>query len=223
MNLLFTEKTSLKMGLLGFVFSVIGYLLEEYIALPRLWVWILSAVVLTFAGCLFGRLIEHLHRGAYTDSLSGLRNRRFLYNKLTVEMERVNRNKTCLSMLMIDIDNFKEINDNYGHLKGDKIIRMLAKAMKSNKRATDTVARLGGDEFIIVLPETDFNGARSVVSRLLKSIAQMKSSPKFSVSIGITSTLDKIEVRKFIKQADSDLYKEKARKKDLGTDYSSAI
>lgn len=107
-----------------------------------------------------------------TDALTGLFNRRKFFEELEREMERANRYGSKLSLIMLDIDHFKSVNDQYGHQAGDAVLRSLSKVLIANTRKTDVVARYGGEEFIILLTETGFQGAMDVAKRINEQVAR---------------------------------------------------
>ena len=132
---------------------------------------------------------------AYKDELSQLVNRRGYNNALTNEWARCKRSKQSISMLIVDIDNFKEFNDKFGHAKGDELILLASETlMTATSRSSDVVARYGGDEFIILLPDCNRQGASGIAHRLVKRFNALNTShnsllkmAKFSISIGISS------------------------------------
>lgn len=137
------------------------------------------------------KLMEiELENHAHTDFLTGLFNRRFFYELAEKELERVKRYHKPLSLLMLDIDNFKRINDNYGHNIGDIVLKKLAEICISTIREIDIAGRLGGEEFGIVLPETQIDDAVEVAERLRKTVesAIMQIDEeilfRFTISIG---------------------------------------
>ena len=107
---------------------------------------------------------------AYTDFLTGLKTRRHFEEQLDREIKRAERNGSPLSVILIDVDNFKPVNDRYGHQTGDTILREIASRLMKGRREIDTVARYGGDEFIIVLPDTNLVGADHVAQHLREEI-----------------------------------------------------
>ncbi len=109
---------------------------------------------------------------ATLDELTGVYNRRYLLKELGREFENAKRYGRELSVLMIDIDNFKEINDTYGHLAGDRILKGVASILAGSLRAGDILGRYGGDEFLAVLPETGFESAQNVVLRLWINVVE---------------------------------------------------
>jgi diguanylate cyclase (GGDEF)-like protein len=121
---------------------------------------------------------------AMTDSLTGLCNRRAFEQRLAVEVSRANRLRYALSLLMIDIDDFKRINDTFGHPAGDQVLRKVAEMLGCTARATDFVARLGGDEFAVILPGTGLAGARHIGERCRAAI-EAASWPHTAVRISI--------------------------------------
>ncbi|WP_159445557.1 sensor domain-containing diguanylate cyclase [Oceanospirillum multiglobuliferum] len=130
---------------------------------------------------------------ANTDELTNLPNRRQFMERLGVEFSRSNRYGTPLSLLMIDIDHFKKVNDQYGHAVGDDVLRLLAKTCLGLLRDTDIAGRLGGEEFAVVLPQTDQAQALQVAERMLQTLAALELELadqkilKFTVSIGVAT------------------------------------
>jgi diguanylate cyclase (GGDEF)-like protein len=114
------------------------------------------------------RKLEHM---AIHDRLTGLYNRIRLDEKLTAEIKRANRYRSLISVVMLDIDNFKAVNDDYGHLAGDKVLRQLAARITESLRETDLAGRWGGEEFLIILPETDQTQALQLAERLRETFA----------------------------------------------------
>ena len=136
------------------------------------------------------RLFQEVQSLALTDPLTGLHNRRSFFQLGRVEFSRAHRMERPLSCMMLDLDHFKQINDNYGHLLGDQILQEFAKRCKDSVREMDLVGRYGGEELIILLPETDLITALQVAERMCKSIAKapMKVPSQeinVTVSIGI--------------------------------------
>ncbi len=152
---------------------------------------------------------------SHTDPLTGLNNRRFMMEGLNSEFDRSRRKQSPLSMIMIDIDHFKKINDSYGHQKGDAVLRGLADLLKQHLRQYDTAARYGGEEFALILPETGMEEAMQVAERLRvateKLIFEDLSELQMTASFGIASApAESIQsVDDLIREADYALYNAK--------------
>lgn len=157
---------------------------------------------------------NRLYTEAVTDSLTELYNHKFFQKRLREEIERSLRYHHPLSLLMIDIDNFKLINDRYGHQAGDQALKSVADILKFNMRLVDITARYGGEEFAIILPETPLEGARIAAERLRRVVENSVKveKTKVTISIGIASC-DKLNTaltpEQLIKQADEQLYRAK--------------
>lgn len=129
-----------------------------------------------------------LHALATTDGLTGLNNHRAFQEQLTMEFQRSRRYQSSVAILMIDVDNFKQYNDRYGHPAGDQILGRVAALLQQTARTTDFVARYGGEEFVMLLPETDREGAMELAERVrAKVAAQEWGRFPITVSVGITS------------------------------------
>ena len=158
------------------------------------------------------QLHAEVHKMAITDALTGLYNRRGFYTMGEREFERTLRFNTSLSIILLDIDLFKQINDTYGHSVGDKVLQLVAEQTQRSVRKVDIVGRYGGDEFILLLPDTDRFGASAVADRLRKHIStislQVENTPiTISVSMGIVELIPKIDkLEDLIKRADEALY-----------------
>ncbi|PJA31306.1 MAG: sensory histidine kinase [Zetaproteobacteria bacterium CG_4_9_14_3_um_filter_53_7] len=137
------------------------------------------------------RLLEELHLRATTDLLTGLSNRRHLVEMMEAEIERCERYDHPMSLLLLDADDFKSINDNFGHGTGDLVLQAIADKMQGHARKLDMAARWGGEEFCILLPETSIANARTVAERLLEDLHTInRSIPELgdlvvSASIGV--------------------------------------
>ena len=136
-----------------------------------------------------------LERLAVTDYLTGIYNVRFFYNRLDEEFSRAERHRMPLCCMMFDIDNFKKINDTYGHRVGDMILREFAQLVRNHTRKSDIFARYGGEEFIMLLPQTSLTGSLAEAERLSKVIRKhqfyaFKNGEKITVSVGIACSSD---------------------------------
>jgi diguanylate cyclase (GGDEF)-like protein len=148
-----------------------------------------------------------------TDGLTGLYNHRHFQEQLEVEVKRGQRYDLNLSLIMIDLDHFKEFNDSYGHLEGDSLLRKIAQILKSSLRETDFVARYGGEEFAVILPETNKEGASIAAERVRRAISEQifgEVGAKMTISLGVASYPDDACLRAdLIRKADEALYRAK--------------
>lgn len=130
-----------------------------------------------------------LLRSGFTDVLTGWYNRRYLQVRIKEELARVRRHSTPLTCLMLDIDHFKKVNDEYGHAAGDEVLRDLAQLIEGEIRATDVAARYGGEEFVILLPDTDENSGALLAERIRGAVAAHPFTVADGVSISITVSI----------------------------------
>jgi two-component system, cell cycle response regulator len=151
-----------------------------------------------------------------TDPLTGLYNRRFLNERMLEELDRAQRYQYPISCLMLDIDNFKEVNDSKGHIQGDRILQEISVLLKNCSRVVDIPVRYGGEEFLLVLPQTDLGGANVVGERIRKTIETtqfFKEDPKMQVTVSLGAAAfshDQIHsAEKLLKLADEALYEAK--------------
>jgi len=158
------------------------------------------------------RMMQKLQKLATTDGLTKLYNSRSFYSQLELEVDRYNRYKHPLSLLLLDIDNFKEFNDTFGHLEGDKVLVRFSQIIKSCLRTNDSAYRYGGEEFTVILPETNGDEAKTVAQRIRSSLESEKFKPipdknaKITISIGVTQYFPKEELSAFIRRADKAMY-----------------
>jgi len=151
---------------------------------------------------------------ARTDSLTGISNRRDLTNRITQEISRANRFKRTFSLLMLDLDRFKRINDDYGHLAGDHLLKEISGKMKSLLRTIDTCGRWGGEEFLILLPETPPSGAFLVAENMRSAIQSLRVTfndqvLQVTVSIGVHQYHEGETIDECLRLGDEALYKAK--------------
>jgi diguanylate cyclase (GGDEF)-like protein len=134
---------------------------------------------------------EELERLSLTDGLTGLANRRFLVQQLNEEALRFRRTKKEFSVLMADVDHFKQYNDTFGHPAGDEVLKRVARLLQASVREIDCVARYGGEEFCVMLPETDATGAMILAERICEHVAATEfPGQKITLSLGVASLPD---------------------------------
>ena len=164
---------------------------------------------------------QHLEYQTQVDSLTGLFNRRAFENKMNEEFERSKRYHNQLSILILDIDNFKMINDTYGHHGGDAALVKISETLRERTRQSDFPSRYGGEEFVLVLPETDQDNALQVANKIHESIRRNSFGTTtrpftLTVSIGVSSTSAQVysDWRDLVADADRALYLAKNSGKD---------
>ncbi len=164
-------------------------------------------------------LLAALERQAREDPLTGLLNRRALNDKLAAELQRARRHQRPLCLALLDLDNFKDINDTLSHIIGDHVLIQTARLLEANRREGDGIARIGGEEFVILFPETTINAARAVCERLLACI-RTNDWPAHGVkrsvtaSLGVTQYLAEEEPMALLSRADLAMYAAKRSGKD---------
>lgn len=155
---------------------------------------------------------RELERLSVTDKLTGVSNRLRLDEVIKTEMGRAERYGHPLALIMADIDNFKKVNDTYGHQVGDEALVGFARILKKNSRSSDTVGRWGGEEFMILLPETDLKGAARKAEELRQHIVNRKfpGSGRLTACFGVAQFKEGEEEKDFVRRVDMALYKAKA-------------
>lgn len=169
------------------------------------------------------KMNRKLQKLAHTDDLTGLYNYRFLIKHLENELKKCKKSNRLLSVLMLDIDHFKKVNDKYGHPLGDKLLREVGQIIKKNARGIDTVTRYGGEEFCIVLLDTNIRLACDIAERIRNAIENhplkykdIQFDDKLTVSIGVANFPEHCEnSNELIMMADQALYKAKLRRNDV--------
>ena len=151
-----------------------------------------------------------------TDDLTGLYNRRHIMEHLAYEMLRLQRKGSPFSVILFDIDHFKKINDKYGHICGDYVLRCISLIAKEVLRNMDIIARIGGEEFLILLPDTHLHGSALVAERLRKAMADYQFSYeglniRVTISLGVTEAIGDSQLEYLLQVVDENLYKAKQR------------
>ena len=181
-----------------------------------------TAIALENAG-----LFAELQRSAITDPLTGVYNTRFFHELLGRETARADRYTTPLSLLMIDVDSFKLVNDTYGHVVGNKVLTQIAKTIERTVRNTDFVFRCGGDEFGVVLPGTNLDGAMHAAEKILSKVesadilTSMGYSGPVTVSIGLSEYHRGSHFETLVAEADQALYSSKRSSKNCARTFKA--
>ena len=197
---------------------------------PQLFFGLLALLVLSNV-YLFSQRLQLVHarrelvhqlqiaeRTARTDALTGVFNRRWLDETLLREIARLERTKGHFTIMLADVNDFKNINSRVGHVEGDRILVEVAHLLQRNFRASDSVVRYGGDEFIALMPETDLAQARVAVERLQRFVdarnARHDSAINLGLSCGLATFLPGMSMDALIQAADEDMYAQKPRRSD---------
>ncbi|HDD35248.1 MAG TPA: GGDEF domain-containing protein [Candidatus Desulfofervidus auxilii] len=171
-------------------------------------------------------LYEKIRLSSITDALTGLYNRRYFMERLEIEWERAKRYQRPISLLILDIDHFKRINDTYGHLAGDKVLKTLGKLISKQLRKTEIAGRYGGEEFTILVPETNAEGAIKLAERLRKMVEEypfaINGTINVTVSIGVSDAEGIETINDLIQKADAALYQAKETGRNRVVKYSSS-
>ena len=176
---------------------------------------VLGAFNFSLANLVLGALVARLHTLSATDQLTGLANRRVMMRRLVEEHARFLRSSQVYSVVMLDLDHFKKVNDTHGHGVGDQVLKGLAHLLQSNQRQTDTLARTGGEEFMLLMPMTDVDGALAHANRLCERVAHAALATAAGVqhitlSLGVAEAgLDDASGDVVVSRADAALYRAK--------------
>lgn len=224
---LITWSTNKKIGSIACMFSAIVWLGAEVFSgktyhhefvpvwntLIRFSLFLLIAILLSTLRV----LLEQERTYAYTDFLTSVVNSRYFYQLIEVEFNRSSRSQEPLTLAYIDIDNFKKVNDNFGHAVGDELLKAFVETIKLHIRKTDVVARLGGDEFAILFPNTDQEGIKVVILKIQETVKKLLEEKQFPItfSMGVVTfaTLPS-QSDELIKVADNLMYTVKSEGKN---------
>lgn len=217
------------LGVLPTVGSWVGGLEVGERLLPKLLIGFIALIVLFDVYALEQRrlsrksrqaLMDQLVRAERAEQLSLLDpltetfNRRYLEHVLVTESSRSDRTGSALSVMMIDLDNFRDVNSRYGHIEGDRVLIRAARLLRKVFRQADTVVRYGGDEFLVVMPDTDPDQAGIALRRLLAGVERTNAEldgdhPRLSLSCGVASCAKGDDIHEVIEAADRAMYEAK--------------
>jgi diguanylate cyclase (GGDEF)-like protein len=154
-------------------------------------------------------VLRQAERNALTDALTGLGNRHWMKDMFEREVTRAQHSGKSLCLMMIDIDNFKHFNDQYGHISGDRVLIAVAEALREYLRPTDLIARFGGDEFAALLPDVELGDAQQTADRLRAQVAKLSPpslSTAITISIGVSASVSGDDVDSLVQRADAAMY-----------------
>ena len=205
-------------GFWGMLIGLAGvgllFLIERVLGVQNVTLlYTLLFIVNGVGGYIFGTLYRHLRELSVMDSLTHVYNRNYFFPEFERQLALARRHGYNVSLVIFDLDRFKQHNDAFGHLEGDSLLKEIAGILKQNVRQTDTLARFGGDEFVLLLPHTDDSEASCLVERLKERLVQEVSEGPVSLSAGIASfPQDGTTSRDLLQRADIALYRAKEKR-----------
>ncbi|MBM3153533.1 MAG: GGDEF domain-containing protein, partial [Chloroflexi bacterium] len=158
------------------------------------------------------KLYRKMELQAVTDALTGVYNRHHFNEAIDREIKRAERYDSPLTLLLLDVDNFKNYNDTFGHLRGDILLKQIAQELTTFIRSTDLLARFGGDEFVIILAETDIVNAQKVADKITSEINARFSRERVGMSIGMAVFQPGMNAQSLLADADRSLYHSKPQR-----------
>ncbi|MPN29432.1 hypothetical protein SDC9_176885 [bioreactor metagenome] len=219
MKRFFTRNISLLSGLFGAFFAIFICLLHYYFITCFFELYglfaALSIIFFAVVGIIIGRAFEKLKRTAMLDDLTQLWNKRYFNIRLSEELERSKRKGSPLCLAYVDVDDFKAINDEFGHIVGDTVLINMADIFKRNTRNLDIVSRWGGDEFVIIFPDTTPRYGLIIANRLKKAVAASRDCCYTTISVGFVEIHDGWEVDDVLREVDFMLQKAKTIKNSV--------
>jgi diguanylate cyclase (GGDEF)-like protein len=161
---------------------------------------------------------HRLSRLAAVDPLTGVQTRRAVLHRLRAELQRAQRDNACTALILLDLDHFKAVNDTYGHVVGDRVLRRVGRLLRRLARASDSVGRIGGEEFLVVLPATPQKEALAFAERLRRAIARTPASgtPTVTASLGVSARpgASPVDIEGTLREVDVAMYRAKAGGRD---------
>lgn len=203
----------------AFEVGAVDYITKPFIV-PELLARVKTHLELKYTRDQLKKALEEQHRLAITDPLTGVYNRRYLFDIVEREFKTISQPNRNLSILLIDIDHFKRINDLYGHPRGDEALKALTQVIQGCLRKTDCLGRLGGEEFLIFLSEANLKQAAEIAERIRQIVTQLlipvdEKIIKFTVSIGVaTYHPEDRNFEQVLNRADQALYQAKGQGRD---------
>jgi diguanylate cyclase (GGDEF)-like protein len=190
---------------------------SRFIAILNVFLELFVFVIIAYLVSAFREVRDRLQNQARTDPLTGVTNSRAFLELAELELQRCRRYSHVCTLIYMDLDNFKLVNDTLGHQEGDRLLRSVADGLRTHCRQVDVVARMGGDEFALLLPETDWEGAEVFAHNMQSSIRDIlqKHHPALTLSAGIVTCLEMpLDADDLVRMADHLMYEAKANQKD---------
>lgn len=216
MEKLYCTCISSAIGLAATVVTSILYVvhINSYLYLPEQHNSIVkvSIIIVGVGGFYLGKVLCRLQSLAMKDSLTQLWNKRYFSIRLTEEMTRKKRTGAAFCIALADIDDFKRINDNFGHIAGDDVLSNIAMIFRQYTRSTDVIFRLSGDEFAILFPATPLEEVREVLERIKEAIINSSQCCQATISVGVIAVKEQWDKTDILKEVDTMLYKAKENK-----------
>lgn len=202
----------LSMGIGMYCLTV--YTSETEMAALMEFFWFAFTAVLFLTGIVLGSVISRLHDWVYKDSLTHVGNRKYFSAAMARALRKKQLTQERLCVAFVDLDDFKKINDCYGHYAGDRVLQHVAEVMAEHVRKGDAVARFGGDEFAILFPAARLNEARCILEKIRGVIAR---SGYVTISAGVIEVTADATLPRIFEQADETLYRAKREKNSIRT------
>ena len=176
-----------KKGLIISIFYVLGFIALYFFLRdkPTIFEYLFTVPLIISVSLLTAFLTKEIERLAITDNLTSVYNQRYFKQKLESYVRNPGK-EGRFALLLVDVDDFKSYNDNYGHLEGDRILKKVANSMSLQLRKTDSLSRYGGEEFVAILPDADLKGARIVAEKIRTAVHESLNIAKVTVSVGIS-------------------------------------
>ena len=176
-----------KKGLIISIFYVLGFIVLYFFLRdkPTIFEYLFTVPLIISVSLLTAFVTKEIERLAITDNLTSVYNQRYFKQKLESYVRNPGK-EGRFALLLVDVDDFKSYNDNYGHLEGDRILKKVAESMSMQLRKTDSLSRYGGEEFVAILPEADLKGAKKVAEKIRTAVHESLNIAKVTVSVGIS-------------------------------------
>lgn len=200
--------------IIGFITALINWLIYSLVP-NHLAALSVSCLIISGLCCLWGIAFKKSLLRIYTDKSTGIYDREYFYHIIDNRL-RKNKNKSNpMSIAMIDVDNFKKVNDNFGHIAGDELIREVADIIKNSIRESDYAVRWGGDEFVVVFPDIGVEHAGKIAERIREAIEEKYCNGELcflTASIGVIPIIPEEDIENIVDMVDKAMYKAKKTK-----------